>query len=160
MLVQSLDKRNPKNLNTLLEITDALKKEWSYSELRLLGKYIYKLLDAPDIPNHLWIKGHIVCAKILIKNPKRQNYSEAIKMLKEPALLLPNLPISGTIYNIKQNLDLYDFPALTSNNNIANQMGTNDSLFCLALDAESDSMSPLAPVRITKQGIQKFLEKT
>ena len=80
------------------------------------SKCIYKLLDSYDIPNNLWIKGHILCAKTLVKDNTSSNYHEVIKMLRELCQILPPLPLLlNKKYSIRQDLILDTEPGIDSN---------------------------------------------
>ena len=104
-LIKSFNKTSPLGLYCLLEIWNLQKRVSDYKELKGLAKYIYGLLDSFDVPNNLWIKGHILCAKTLIKNKSSPNYTEAIRMLRELCKVLPPLPLlAGQNYSIRRNL--------------------------------------------------------
>lgn len=113
-LISNFDKNNAVGLYVLLEIWAIESKASTPIHVKTTAKYIYKLLDSFEIPNHLWIKGHILCAKTLIKDKLHPNYSEAIKLLRSLCYVLPPLPLlnNNSIFNIRQDL-LPDDPAST-----------------------------------------------
>ena len=104
--VQSINKSDPSTLYVLIEVWNILSKEKNYTELKALAKIIYRMLGSPSVPSHLWIKGHIICAKTLIKNPTKPNYEDAITLLKNLCQVLPPLPLPDDIYSIQKNLKL------------------------------------------------------
>lgn len=81
-----------------------LRKAGNYPETKTLAKFIYRLLKSPYVPNHLWIKGHISCAKTLLHNPTKPCYDDAINLLKNLCQILPPLPLPESIYSIQKNL--------------------------------------------------------
>lgn len=105
-LIQSIDKTNPATLYVLIEVWNIMVKEGNYVETKTVAKFIYRLLKSSYVPNHLWIKGHIICAKTLLKNPTKPNYDDAINLLKNLCQILPPLPLPETIYSIQKNLKM------------------------------------------------------
>eukprot|EP00826_Nyctotherus_ovalis_P035213 TRINITY_DN3003_c0_g5_i3.p1 TRINITY_DN3003_c0_g5~~TRINITY_DN3003_c0_g5_i3.p1 ORF type:complete len:630 (-),score=199.41 TRINITY_DN3003_c0_g5_i3:139-2028(-) len=103
-LIAGFNKNSPLGLYCLLEIWNIQKKISDYKELKAIAKYIYGHLDSFDVPNNLWIKGHILCAKTLIKDKAAPNYSEAVRMLCELCKVLPSLPLLGKNFSIRQDL--------------------------------------------------------
>jgi len=103
-LIQSVDKTDPAVLYVLIEIWNIVSKQENHVETKTIAKFIYRLLKSSYIPNHLWIKGHIICAKTLLKNPTKPNYDDAINLLKNLSQILPSLPLPESIYSIQKNL--------------------------------------------------------
>lgn len=104
-LIQSIDKADPATLYVLIEVWNIISKEGNYLETKAIAKFIYRLLKYSFIPNHLWIKGHIICAKTLLKAPK-PNCDDAINLLKNLCQILPALPLPESIYSIQKNLKI------------------------------------------------------
>jgi hypothetical protein len=105
-LIQSIDKTDPSVLYVLIEVWNIISKQGNYVETKTIAKFIYRLLKSACIPNHLWIKGHIICAKTLLKNPTKPNYDDAINLLKNLWQILPSLPLPESIYSIQKNLKI------------------------------------------------------
>ena len=105
-LIQSFNKSSPLGLYVLLEIWNIERKISDPKMLKFTAKYIYKLMDSFEIPNHLWIKGHILCAKTLIRDKVTPHYAEAVGLLKDICQVLPPLPLleNGASFSIRQDL--------------------------------------------------------
>ncbi len=145
--MRSFDKTQANSLYVLVEIWNILKKMGNFRETKLIAKFIYRLLDSAEVPNHLWIKGHIVCAKTLIHSPLKPAYDEAINLLKGLCQVLPPLPLPDNVYSIQKNLKLNDFP-------MPEKPKATDSLFSPAIDIEPDLLSKPAAVHVVNRTSQ------
>lgn len=127
---QHLDKTNPGSLYVLIEIWNIFKQDKKLIEAKGIAKIVYRLLDSPDVPNHLWVKGHIICAKSLVKDPAKHNYGDAIHLLKGLCQILPPLRLPECMYSIQKNLKVNEIPK-------SDKPQPRDSIFGAAPEMES-----------------------
>ncbi len=148
-LIQTMDKTNPGSLYVLLEVWNIMRKTGSFHEMKAIAKFVYRLLDSPDVPNHLWIKGHIICAKTLVHDPVKPNYEEAIHLLKELCQVLPPLPLPESVYSIQKNLKLNDIP-------VPSRQTIPDSLFSPApADLDAENLATPTAVKVVSGGMER-----
>ncbi len=131
-LIFNYNKTSAAGLYGLLDIWVIIRRLADPHELKQIAKVIFKLLDSPDVPNHIWIKGHIYCAKTLIHDPVRPNHRDALRVLQRLCSILPDLPLADTMYSIQNDLEVGESAAPPS-------QAVRDNIFAMASEAEVEA---------------------
>lgn len=77
------------HISAYLVLLEYLEERKEFEDMNEIGKEMVKFCNNPNISTFVWIKAHILYAKILVLN---QDYTKAIFLLKCLAKVFPPMP--------------------------------------------------------------------